>query len=144
MSADAARVLGLQIRPLYAGTDREIDAIFASLAQSRPDALFVTQSPFFFSRLDQIVTSTSHLALPSSFFRREFVMAGGLMSYASSSAEPNRILGEYAGHYNRHRPHQSRQQRPPDQDAQASAPLNLPVRRRKMLGGVINEYYQAA
>ena len=54
------------------------------------------------------------------------------------------VPGEYAGHYNRHTPHQSRQQRPPDQDAQASAPLNLPVRRRKMLGGVINEYYQAA
>jgi hypothetical protein len=54
------------------------------------------------------------------------------------------VLAEYAGHYNRHRPHQSRQQRPPDQDAQASAPLNFPVRQRKVLGGVINEYYQAA
>jgi putative transposase len=54
------------------------------------------------------------------------------------------VLGEYAGHYNRHRPHQSRQQRPPDHDAQAAAPLNLPVRRRKILGGVISEYYQAA
>jgi putative transposase len=54
------------------------------------------------------------------------------------------ILGEYARHYNRHRPHQSRQQRPPDQDAPASALLNFPVRRRKVLGGVINEYYEAA
>jgi putative transposase len=54
------------------------------------------------------------------------------------------VLGEYAGHYNRHRPHQSRQQRPPDQEAQPAAPLNLPVRRRKILGGVITEYYQAA
>jgi hypothetical protein len=54
------------------------------------------------------------------------------------------VLGEYAGHYNRHRPHQSRQQRPPDQDDQGSAPLNLPVQRRKVLGGVINEYYRAA
>ncbi len=54
------------------------------------------------------------------------------------------VLGEYADHYGRHRPHRSRQQRPPDQDAQASAPLNLPVRRRKVLGGVINEYYRAA
>jgi hypothetical protein len=35
------------------------------------------------------------------------------------------VLGEYAGHYNRHRPHQSRQQRPPDQDGQATAPLDL-------------------
>ena len=54
------------------------------------------------------------------------------------------VLGEYAGHYNGHRPHQSRQQRPPDQDDQADTPLDLPVQRRKVLGGVINEYYQAA
>jgi transposase InsO family protein len=54
------------------------------------------------------------------------------------------VLGEYAGHYNRHRPHQSRQQRPPDQSHQASAPLDLPVQRRKVLSGVINEYYRAA
>jgi putative transposase len=54
------------------------------------------------------------------------------------------VLGEYADHYNGHRPHQSRQQRPPDQDDQVSVPLDLPVQRRKVLGGVINEYYQAA
>jgi hypothetical protein len=54
------------------------------------------------------------------------------------------VLGEYASHYNGHRPHQSRQQRPPDQDGQVSPPLDLPVQRRKVLGGVINEYYQAA
>jgi transposase InsO family protein len=54
-------------------------------------------------------------------------------------------LGYYAGHYNRHRPHQSRQQRPPDHDGQASPPLDLTVvQRRKVLGGVINEYYRAA
>jgi putative transposase len=57
------------------------------------------------------------------------------------------VLREYAGHYNRHRPHQSRQQRPPDHDDQndqASVPPNLPVPRRTVLGGVINEYYRAA
>jgi putative transposase len=54
------------------------------------------------------------------------------------------VLGEYAGHYNGHRPHQSRQQRPPDQDDQVSVPLHLPIQRRKVLGGVINEYYLAA
>jgi transposase InsO family protein len=54
------------------------------------------------------------------------------------------VLGEYAGHYNRHRPHQSRQQRPPDQDSQATASLGLPVQRRKVLSGVINEYHRAA
>jgi putative transposase len=54
------------------------------------------------------------------------------------------VLGEYAGHYNGHRPHQSRRQRPPDHNDQASPPLDLPVQRHKVLGGVINEYYQAA
>jgi hypothetical protein len=53
------------------------------------------------------------------------------------------VLSEYAGHYNRHRPHQSRQQRPPDQETQPADPLNLPVRRRKILGGVISEYQAA-
>jgi len=54
------------------------------------------------------------------------------------------VLGQYAGHYNGHRPHRSRQQRPPDQKAQVSALLNLPAQRRKVLGGGINEYYQLA
>jgi hypothetical protein len=54
------------------------------------------------------------------------------------------VLGEYSSHYNGHRPHQSRQQRPPDHDDQARPSLELPVRRRKVLGGVINEYYRAA
>ena len=54
------------------------------------------------------------------------------------------VLDDYVAHYNRHRPHQSRQQRPPDHDDQASVPLDLPVQRRKVLGGVINEYYRAA
>jgi transposase InsO family protein len=54
------------------------------------------------------------------------------------------VLGQYAGHYNRHRPHQSRQQRPPEYEGQASPPLDLPVQRRKVLGGGINEYYRAA
>jgi hypothetical protein len=54
------------------------------------------------------------------------------------------ILLAYVCHSNGHRPHQSRQQRPPDRDDQARVPLALPVQRRKVLGGVINEYYQAA
>jgi putative transposase len=54
------------------------------------------------------------------------------------------VLREYAGHYNGHRPHQSRQQLPPDQADQASAPLDLPVQRRKVLGGVINEYHRCS
>jgi putative transposase len=55
------------------------------------------------------------------------------------------VLDDYAAHYNCHRPHQSRQQRPTDHDDQTDVPpLDLPVQRRKVLGGVINEYYRAA
>jgi putative transposase len=54
------------------------------------------------------------------------------------------VLRAYAGHYNAHRPHQSRQQRPPDHDESIVIPLDAPVQRREVLGGVINEYHRAA
>jgi len=54
------------------------------------------------------------------------------------------VLRACARHYNGHRPHQSRYQRPPGCDEPAVVPLNAPVRRRKVPGGVINEYHRAA
>jgi putative transposase len=54
------------------------------------------------------------------------------------------VLERYAGHYNGHRPHQSRQQRPHDHDTPAVVRPGAPVQLRKVLGGVTNAYYTAA
>ncbi len=59
-------------------------------------------------------------------------------------AHLRKVLGRYADHYNGHRPHQSRQQRPPDHNTPGVVPPDAPVQRREVLGGVINEYYRAA
>jgi putative transposase len=65
-----------------------------------------------------------------------------MLIYAESHLRA--VLRTYAGHYNDHRPHQSRGQRPPVHDEPVVVPLSAPVQRRKMLGGVINEYHRAA
>jgi transposase InsO family protein len=54
------------------------------------------------------------------------------------------VLKEYAEPYNAHRPHQSRQQRPPDQDEGTVMPMEGRIQRRKVLSGAINEYRRAA
>ena len=54
------------------------------------------------------------------------------------------VLRTYAGYYNDHRPNQSRNQRPPGQNELVVVPLAGPVPRRKLLGGMINEYHRAA
>jgi putative ABC transport system substrate-binding protein len=94
---EAARVLGLQTTFLTAGTDRELDAALASLAQIRPDALMLTTSPVSFTRADKIVAAAEQLAIPAMYFRREFALAGGLMSYGTNTDENFRVVGEYTG-----------------------------------------------
>jgi transposase InsO family protein len=54
------------------------------------------------------------------------------------------VLEEYTEHYNGHRPHQSREQRPPDQDERIVVPMEGRIKRRRVLGGAINEYHRAA
>jgi putative ABC transport system substrate-binding protein len=96
---EAAGVLGLQIKFLFADTDRELDAALASLAQMRPDALVVGagSGPLLFTRADKIVAAAGQLAIPAMYFRREFALAGGLMSYGTNTDENFRVMGEYTG-----------------------------------------------
>jgi putative tryptophan/tyrosine transport system substrate-binding protein len=94
---EAARVLGLQIKILIAGTDRELDAALASLVQMRPDALMLNAGNLFFTRADKIVAVAEQLAIPAMYFRREFALAGGLMSYGTNTDENFHVMGEYTG-----------------------------------------------
>jgi hypothetical protein len=54
------------------------------------------------------------------------------------------ILDEYTQHFNDHRPHQGRGHRPPNHDSATVIPLDAPIRRQRVLGGVINEYQRIA
>jgi hypothetical protein len=78
---EAARVLGLQILVLKASTSGEIDAAFATLAGERPDALIVASDAFFASRLVQFLAVFDRI--PTAYTEREYVEAGGLMSYGT-------------------------------------------------------------
>jgi putative ABC transport system substrate-binding protein len=94
---DAARSLGQQARILNARTVQEIDAAFAALVQLRAGALLVASSSFFFLRREQLVALAARHAVPASFDVREFVTAGGLMSYGPSLSEVRRQAGIYTG-----------------------------------------------
>jgi putative ABC transport system substrate-binding protein len=93
----AAGAMGLQIRILNASTSGEINEAFANLVRSRPNALFVGSDPFFSSRRVQIAHLASHNTIPTTYAGREYVEAGGLMSYGTSVTGAWRQVGVYTG-----------------------------------------------
>jgi putative ABC transport system substrate-binding protein len=94
---EAARAMGMDIRVLNASTIGEIEAAFAGLARERPDALFVAPNNFLFSRRVQIITLAARERIAASYSVREYVAAGGLMSYGTDNADRYRQMGVYAG-----------------------------------------------
>jgi putative ABC transport system substrate-binding protein len=93
----AARDIGLQFRILSPSTGREIDAAFAALVRERADALFVGPDAFYNSRRVQLANMSARHAIPTAFAVREYVDAGGLMSYGTSLTDMYRQVGVYAG-----------------------------------------------
>jgi putative ABC transport system substrate-binding protein len=91
----AARESGQQISVLNASSERDIDNVFTALAQ-RGGALIVSTDPFFVSRFHQIVVLAFH-KIPAIYDRREFVAAGGLISYGTHLPDAYRQIGMYAG-----------------------------------------------
>jgi len=94
---EAATIMGLQIQIFEATTIGEIDAAFASLARERPDALFVGGDSFFNSRAVQFAILTAANKIPATYSQRDYVVAGGLMSYGSDYAETFHQVGVYTG-----------------------------------------------
>jgi len=93
----AAGALGQQIRLLTASSERDLDAAFATFIQQRSDALLVNNDAFFSSRANQIVTLAAQHAMPAIYHLRDFVVAGGLISYAASVIDGYRQVGIYTG-----------------------------------------------
>jgi len=94
---EAARANALPIHILNASTSSEIDAAFAALASERADALFVGSSNYFFSRRVQLAVLAARYRVPVILPQRDFVEAGGLMSYGTNLTDSIRQVGIYAG-----------------------------------------------
>jgi putative ABC transport system substrate-binding protein len=95
---EAARSLGQPVQILRASSEREIDSAFATATQSRAGAMLVGIS-FFYTvrRREQLVALAARNALPTIYGQREFISAGGLMSYATDLADAYRQAGVYIG-----------------------------------------------
>jgi len=94
---EAARVLGLNLHVVYAGSERDLEAAFATCVQLRAGALQVAADPFFNSRREQIVALAARYMVPAIYEWRYFVELGGLASYGTSLADGFRQGGIYTG-----------------------------------------------
>jgi putative ABC transport system substrate-binding protein len=93
----AARTLGQQNRIVAAGSERELEEAFSVMAARRPSAMIVTPDEFFYGQRQRLVELAARFAVPTVYALREFVAAGGLMSYGINLADAFRHGGVYVG-----------------------------------------------
>jgi putative ABC transport system substrate-binding protein len=96
----AARAHGLKlhvVNVVNAHGEYDFDQAFTTIAQHRPDALFVGGDPLFLFRRNQLVPLVARHAIPAVYAVREYVVAGGLMSYGTSISDAARQAGTYIG-----------------------------------------------
>jgi ABC-type uncharacterized transport system substrate-binding protein len=93
----AARALGLRMHVLQASTDRDLDAVLATVGQLPAGGLIISSDSFFFTRSERLAALTARHAVPTIFGFREFAVAGGLMSYGADLADAHRWIGIYTG-----------------------------------------------
>jgi putative ABC transport system substrate-binding protein len=93
----AARSLGLELHVLNASTERDFDTVFADLIRLRAGGLVIGPSGLFTAWQDQLAKLAVRHAVPAVYATREFVAAGGLMSYGGSTVDSYRLTGVYTG-----------------------------------------------
>jgi len=94
---EAARERGMRVQVLNASREHDFDAVFATLVQQRAGSLLVSPNPMFMNAREQIVALAARHAVPTIYYAREYVVAGGLMSYGSNVGDASRQAGVYAG-----------------------------------------------
>jgi len=92
-----AAKLGLQFNVVKASAEGDFDAVFATLTQLRAGALVIGADALFIEQSKQLAELAVRHAIPASFHFREFVAAGGLISYGGSITDAHRLAGIYAG-----------------------------------------------
>jgi putative tryptophan/tyrosine transport system substrate-binding protein len=117
----AAAAIGRKLLVVKASIDSELETGFAELIDQRIAALCVSADQFFLSRRDRVVGLAARRGLPAIYNTREYVTAGGLMSYGTLLVDAHRLMGIYAGRI-----------------LKGDNPANLPVQQSTKLELVIN------
>ena len=92
----AAQIFGLKLHVLNASTERDFDTVFAHIVELRAGELVIGSDPFFVGQQEQLAALAVRHAVPTIFTTREFVAAGGLMSYGANFFDAYRETGVYA------------------------------------------------